>query len=271
MRILNLKVSPLSKKILLREYPVHELSETIIANSHTLLYKQIFASLPFRSQKIDVLTENISIACSKLKNLDDDDLNMVGLMIHQEHRYACMRWIQSTVASGETASHGIRTFFDHYDLMDEDLNYESVFRQWQRYVRKNVDLLHKPKEDVLNRKNIASKILRSGTVNELDEDRFAHFCADIVEYLYNSNQKWNHNLVRNLKLTIHSQVCFLRHINYLEKYNEKTIYKAISRTRRWIDKHHKVRAAYLKYFGPDAASSQHDHQGHRVDTKPMRT
>lgn len=264
-KIISLKVSPLSKKILLREYPAHEPSGTIVAGSHTLLYRQVVARLPLRRQKTDVLTADISVAITTHTDIADHDLLMVGLMIHQEHRMACMRWIQATVAAGQTASHGIRTFFDHYDLLDEDLNYESVFRQWQRYVRHNVDLLQKPREKILDKKVIRKRPA------VMDEDRFAHFCADIVEYLYRANHKWNHTLVRDLRFTILAEDNFVSQINDSSAWRAQTVYSGISRTRRWIDKHHKVRAAYLKYFGPDAASSQHDHQGHRVDKIPMRT
>jgi hypothetical protein len=264
MKIVNLKISPLSKKILLAEYPAHEPSSTIVAGSHTLLYRQLMAQLPLRRQRTDVLTDVISVAVANCPDLCHDDLMMIGLMIHQEHRYASMRWIQATVAAGETASHGIRTFFDHYELEDEDLNYETVFRQWQRYVRKNTDLLSKPKGKILDAKDVKK------TGGAIDEPTFEWMIADIIEYMY-VGDAFRYRTLRNLRLLVSAMTMTVKEMGGIYNLSEQGVYSALQSARKWVAAHAKVRAVYLKYYGVDAASSQHDHKGHRVDKIPLRT
>jgi hypothetical protein len=255
--IIKIPVSPLSKKILIAEYPSHEASSYIIANSHSLLYRQIAADLPLRYSKRSPLTTHIYVDAHIKGAKDEASLTMVGLMIHQEHKDAVSRWIQATVASGDTASHGIRTFMDHYDLDEDDLPVDTTLRTWQRYVRKHVDLISRPKEKILMPKVITKK-----KEITFDDDTFAHFIASIVEYIYDRDQRWNRRIVRNLQTYIISQN------NQLTAYQSadpiKALYSQVISARKWIHKYPFVKEMYHKYYADIAASSQHDTK-HRVN------
>lgn len=241
-------VSPLSKKILLKEYPHHEKSETIVISTHSHLYRQLMAKYWFNNKRSFKLTSEINIICAsriKVHNIED-----AGLIIHQEHQMALMRWIQAAVAGGNTASHGIRTFYDHYELDHDELNMETVFRRWQRYVRKNIDLLQRPKHEILNAKipNMEPPVF--------DEIKFSLFISEIIWKCYTKTGNFNYSLVRNIRLYIQTSgipttIAASTHLKPM------STWAAISRIGKWMDKHPDVRSVYLKYYGEHAASSQY--------------
>jgi hypothetical protein len=247
MNYLFIKVSPLSKKILLAEYPSHEKTSTIKVGSHSLLYRQLMAALPPRAVKKDLLTQELCISIpSMLRDMRDSDIDMLGLMIHQEHRLACMRWIQATVYAGATASHGIRTFFEHYDLDDADLNYESVFRQWQRYVRASIDLIQRPKEQLLSKMQPKKK-----PVGEYCDLTFCRYIADILEHMYSYKGRtytWNPKRVRNMELLVKLQAYGISRVEDETGYKRTVIYKMVQSARKYIADHGDVKAAWERYY-----------------------
>lgn len=237
--MIRISVSRLSRKILIAEYPSHEKSGTIIAGSHSLLYRQMAARLPLRDVKDIMLSETIDVVMSGIiHHPSHDDLRMVGIMIHQEHVSACMRWIQATVSAGHTASHGIRTLYEHYDLDDDDFNQETVRKKWQRYLRRSIDLLHKPKSSLLETKGVKKLQLP-------DENRFAIFIADIVEMCYDSTHRWDHQRIRDLRIY---HLC--RHNTYSlvgdhMGMSMRTVQSIDRRISEWMHRHKVVRSKAL--------------------------
>jgi hypothetical protein len=267
MNIIKIPVSAFSKKILIAEYPSHEPSGTILIGTRTLLQKQLTADLPYSGQNIDVLTTTIEVYTSGTPKINHDNIKMLGLMIHQEHKDSCMRWIQATVAAGQTASHGIRTFFAHYDLDDEDLNYETTFRQWQRYLRRNIDLLHKPKGQLLQPVEIQK------TYKPIEENKFALFISEIVEHLYvrlGNTHRWHDKRVRALRLLVISLQNPVNIIPLEYGLTLQGMYASIQSARKWVKNNDFVLKIYLKYYGVELASLHHD-KGYRRHQKSMRS
>lgn len=238
--IFTLKVSALSYGILILEHPSHDRSGTIVASSHSLITKLLNSRKPDTEQSTEHLNKEIHISITKKINPTETDLIGVGLLLHEEHRYALMRWVQSSVAAGTTASYGIRSFMHHYDLDDDAVNQETVLRTWQRYVRTHVELLQRPKDVLLSAPTRAVV---------WDENTFAHFIADIVEYLYKSNGQWNDKRLSALRLTAYNSHKSVRKKIDPLGYNESTAYDAIKSTMRWIMKHKDVAKAWGKYYG----------------------
>jgi len=189
---ISIPVSRLSLRILLTEYPAHERSSTIIAGSHTLLYRQAYAQLPHRRTSRDILQRRISVYMdTSIPVMTEVSLEMLGLMIHQEHKISIMRWIQATVDAGQTPSHGIRTFYARYDIDEDDFNSESVHRTWQRYVRSNVDLIQKPKDHIL------TPIIKPTPPTPIDDNALALFVAEMIEDFYLMKQ-YHHRFTHRL-------------------------------------------------------------------------
>jgi hypothetical protein len=237
--LITIHVSPLTYKILTREYPCHEKTGTIKVSSQSLIIKQLTAGIHVGQHRTDHLTKVINIVTEKNIQLTDEQKASIAVMWHIDHTETMMLWIQSAVIAGQTASYGIRSFMSFMDIDDDDINRETTFRQWQRYVRRNTDLLEQPK----------SKITQPPPARQLDENKFAWFIADIVEHIYNNTNTFNNLRLRALRLTA------LNHEPHISMsvdpmgYHPKAAYSAISRCKVWIKKHHAVRKAWEKYYG----------------------
>lgn len=240
--IITLKVSPLSYGILMLEYPSHERSGTIVATSHSLLMKTMMSRRPEMAMDADHLTRELHVSTKKNPDHTTADIIGIGIVLHMEHQTALMRWIQASVKAGTTASYGIRTFMDHYDLDDDDVNQETILRTWQRYVRRQIDLTARPKDQILSPPRSRADVW--------DEHRFARFVADIVEYIYGSHGRWNDIRLQHLRLLAynHGRIANPARIDPLGmKYNTACV--AIANIKKWISGHHRVSECWQKYYG----------------------
>lgn len=252
---ITIPVSRLSLRILLTEYPAHERSHTIVAGSHTLLYRQAYARLPHRRVSTEILQRDIHVYLpTSIPTISRVELVMLGLMIHQEHKNSMMRWIQATVDAGQTPSHAIRTFYERYDIDEDDFNSESVHRTWQRYVNRNVYLLQVPKDHILTPINIE----KPKEIPTIDEDALALFVAEVVEDFYLYRHQWNYRLLHSLRLYILSTQTTIRDIAERHGMPRSTVSDAVIYIRRWLHDSHKRRAAYLKYLDKSTAPLTHD-------------
>lgn len=251
-------VSRLSLRILLTEYPAHEKSNTIIANSHTLLYRQAYANLPHRRVSTEILQREINVFMpTSVPAISQVELQMLGLMIHQEHKNSMMRWIQATVDAGRTPSYAIRAFYARYDIDEDDFNSESVHRTWQRHVERNVDLLQKPKDYIL------TPIIKpkEKPIPVIDEDALALFVAEIVEDFYLAEtyrHQWNYTLVRDLRLYILSRQVPMLHVSERHGIPYATLHRSVRKVEKWLSECPIRSAAYLKFLDKSTAPLTHD-------------
>ena len=235
---ITLKVTPLTYAILMQENPAHEKSSTIIPSVQSPLIRLLTMSGPLPPRSTDILTHDIHIYTERtIPEPSDHDKVNIAHILHADHRAQVMRWMQSAVAAGQTASHGMRTFMHHYDMDDDAFNRESTFRAWQRWVRYNTDVLAQPKEKIV-----------SAPRRIWNEQHFEHFIADMIEYLYHDQCRFNYKRMRSLRLAAMNN-----HRRPGEKiitldYKGSTAYAAITSAKRWIKDHPKVKEAWQKYY-----------------------
>ncbi|HNQ31624.1 MAG TPA: hypothetical protein PKJ68_04035 [Candidatus Woesebacteria bacterium] len=241
--IITLPVSRLSKKMLLSEYPCDERTALIKAGAHTLLCRQLRMKYRDKYQHLrthELLVDSVKISAPQMPPLSDAARAMIGYMVHQEHRMSIMRWIESAVILGHTASEGIRTFFERYDLDDDDLNYESVFRQWQRHKRRIMQDVSE--DDLAAVRNFAKENPPPPTLED-QERRFQIFISRITDHLYDSRQMWRRGQVRNLRLYMRSRSERIDDLAVEYGIHASNVYRAVQQAQRWISERRIVREA----------------------------
>jgi len=120
----TLNVSPLSKKILIRDFG----SNSIRITKRNPLYSLLNGSSEKSHE--DLLTETITLEVVKPPKY----YHNAGINLHRFHMHKLMSYLHAQVLIGVCASVSLRNFYKYYSLTEDDYNQDSAYRRWQRFL-----------------------------------------------------------------------------------------------------------------------------------------
>ena len=134
MTVVSVPVTKFSRKILLREHgtePIH------VKRSHPLwVYLRPHAegdhagSSHITAERSTII--NIEVSYSLRETLRKN-LNDAGLALHKSHVEWMLRFTWANTVNGVPALRALKSFYELYNLDDDDYDLGSAFRMWQRF------------------------------------------------------------------------------------------------------------------------------------------
>ena len=121
--IIKLKVSPLSKKILQRDYGYGP----IRISKRNFLYPLLQSTSD--NPCSELLTDTIDLDVSK----PPSNYSNAGINFHRYHMDKLIRYILSQHHIDVEAYTALRNFFKYYDLTDEEYEMDTAYRQHHMY------------------------------------------------------------------------------------------------------------------------------------------
>ena len=144
MQIIQLNVSPLTKKIMLKRYAGQEPFKINRRDD----YNHYLQFQPFRLNVLAVkkvknqLTEQVAIEVSHdlYKRLKHRPRRLkIGEYLHKVNQGVINEFVKAQVLTGETAMAALKTFFEINDIDEDDYSLEAAYKSWQRYKRDFLD------------------------------------------------------------------------------------------------------------------------------------
>lgn len=138
MKDVALKVSPLSRKVLLSEYGYEQ---PIVIRNKDLMYK-ILTSAPLKERSnitssIPFLTDTICIAIhSDVANWLFTRPYHPGALLYQLHKELMCRYALAAVRRNGEAWKAIQEWLYLHDIEEEDYGMEAAYKCWQRWNKK---------------------------------------------------------------------------------------------------------------------------------------
>jgi hypothetical protein len=231
--ILVIPVSPFTKKII----TAHR-TEPVNINARDILYQtfnNIRTGRPVNMLEAEkILTEQLEIEITGvLKKSDLPYFYQAGLNMHRFHLHEMMCFIEGQVYGGGNASAAIRQFIEIYDLYDEDINMESIFRKWQRYWSDK-----KSKENI---KNIFTKSRRKKDKERTNIEivnieefhrQFACLLYENMQYFTTTDQKFRYKMYLHIKIHLFHHVLKynIAECARIFGFSRRHIYNALSNT-----------------------------------------
>lgn len=139
---ITIPVAPISRKILLtihRELPIR-------LNNHDLLFHQLSYTrvrLQSNTQKHQkALTSSIAFVVSeKLASRLRNHVYEVGYHLYQQHKNKMMEYIEAQTEIDFEATASLKTFYNHYNIDEDDFDFETAYRYWKRYKTKKSTII----------------------------------------------------------------------------------------------------------------------------------
>lgn len=203
---ISLKVSGLTKCILLHDYQ-STTDGRIIAPKGSPLHQSIVLSTKqeritghqFAHDIIVEMGDNVSIGPHLLN---------VGSYLHKLHKDQCNSWVLASVRAGNTASNGIRTFYDEFDIDDNDWSMETTHRTWMRYCKSLDDRITdgpirmsrtealKPGRSI----GLRNAMARRMSLPQIDVSVLSRIVGDNLRCFALTNDRWDQHLYKCLKV-----------------------------------------------------------------------
>lgn len=226
--LLNIPISSFSKKIITAHY-----QQPVIINARDILYQtfnNIRPGKPVNMLEADrLLNDDIDISITgSLKQSEMPYLYQAGINIHRMHLHEMMCFIQGQVMGGGNASAAIRQYFETYDIDDEDLNMESVFRKWQRHWQQK-KIIKKSFKKTRKKKHEKRTIIKTISFNDFFE-QFGMLIFQNIDYFTTTDNKFKLKLYRHLKIYLYHKVLKYSKSNCARifGFSERHIYNAIA-------------------------------------------
>jgi len=149
MPIIQLKVSRLTKKIMLQRYAGQE---PFVINRrddyNNYLQFQPFRLNPLAIKKVNnQLTEQVAVKISHdlFKRLRNRPRRLkVGEYLHKLNQGTINEFVKAQVIVGQTAMSALKSFFDINQIDEDDYSLEAAYKSWQRYKK---DFLEKSEKN----------------------------------------------------------------------------------------------------------------------------
>ncbi len=154
MELIELKVHPISRKILQYhygdEYGIIRIPRGDILWSH---FTHRWTSTDVKLKKFEKLCTShvfISFGSNKKSRKLNKNFFQVGVYLFQIHYNKLMEFVLAQNTIEDNASLSIKRFFDIYDITEDDLNSDSVYRQWQRF-KTQIEKRRKTNKNILQK------------------------------------------------------------------------------------------------------------------------
>lgn len=131
----TIAVHPISRKIILSQHP------SLKINARDLLYHQlIYRNNKTKADKklLYILTSEITLEVSKLTKKQKPTIQ-TGMFLYRTHMMEWMKFIYAHYILGKkgecdvVAMKSLEIFADLHDITVDDIEFDSVYRQWQRF------------------------------------------------------------------------------------------------------------------------------------------
>jgi hypothetical protein len=191
---------PFSIKIIQKDY-AHQIKDGVLyLNKNDDIVKYIFTSKKkevYDTSVFDIknkITEEIKVVFPR--QIDDVDKKWVyyhlGYLIYKHHISLCMNYIIIHAALNGNVLQGIRNFMEVYDVDENDIATDTLYKNYQR----------KGKKDTFFQKNTNSILLKK-SIKKINSIKEAHFyCNKVVQdnyfYFISNKNKWIKNKYRAL-------------------------------------------------------------------------
>jgi len=197
-------ISSFSKKII----TTHR-AEPVSINARDILYQtfnNIRTGRPVSMLEADkLLNDSIEIQITgTLRRSEQPYLYQAGINIHRLHLHEMMLFIEGQVMGGGNASAAIRQYFEIFDIDDEDMNMESIFRKWQRYWS-DKKILKKSFKKTAKKEHHKRTKIETVSIAEF-YSQMAWLVYDNLQYFTTTDGKFKVKLLRHLKIYLYHKV-----------------------------------------------------------------
>lgn len=136
MATVLLPLSSFSRKILLAEYGGTEPIEPGRADWLSDVLRVDRSDTRFPARAIDALNSSLMLVTTPaVADHISAQGKCLGVVLHRHHIEMLTRAMLAVATAGGAAKTAMQTFFDTYDLDDDDLSQESAYREYQRFRR----------------------------------------------------------------------------------------------------------------------------------------
>ena len=194
MKLITLRVHPLTRRVLLSEYG----AEPLRIGQRDILYSALTTGQTFDRNDLThadrLLTGTVSLEVSdSLAEHLRLKWRMVGLHLFRWHKDWMFRFAATRVRSGTSAKGAIREWLDLYDVGEDDYSADTAYKKWQRsgwfLQKKNSDfsgkLLKTRGSKISGKSGIYAKSKRPSkhlvlTIREVDIEIESAKCASFI-------------------------------------------------------------------------------------------
>lgn len=138
--ILELPVTPFSRKVLLHQYQTEPITPR--GKRHPdLLYHQLFyrpnPDLAWDAYVRQLTTTILINVPDKLarRHLRESTMHQIGYLLYIHHMDDMMKWVEAQLAAMPTpnAWASIESYYARHGITEDDFSIESAYKRWQRY------------------------------------------------------------------------------------------------------------------------------------------
>lgn len=195
-------VTVFSKKILQKDY--HVVNAAVQITRRDLLFYQINTPWPDgvdKTQKLRTMcTDTVEIECNAKLH---DDIWQAGLYLYEIHRHQLIKFIEAQQLANVSVSVAIDNWYKLYDMDEDVMNKDAIFRMWQRYIRERKEM---PVIETVNQIRHVMKPFIPATDQQL-KDRFDELVKkDLRHFFHRKNQEINRTAVRNLMMYLNRKM-----------------------------------------------------------------
>lgn len=130
--LVTIPISSFSKAIILTEFEC----EPVTLKSNHIYYQMLHyrSELKWPERMRKLLNDNIMISAS-INKRDVDMISMVGYHIHKYHVQKMYDFVYARYLLDVQVAHSIRLFNDIYGITEDDMPYETQYRNWSRWLK----------------------------------------------------------------------------------------------------------------------------------------
>ena len=230
----TINVTAFSKCILKKEYCYE--NNAILIDRRDMLYYQLNplrSSLRDNGKKLHTMcTETIDIICNKPL---PTNVNKSGMYLHEYHRNQLIKFIEAQQLANVTVSKAIDNWYKLYDMDEDIMNQDAIFRMWQRYIR---DRKKSPDFARIHDIKNAIKPVVPRTDDQVKEifDKLA--LADLPRFFNPVSNDMNFAAVKKLWIYIRVkyQLMSVNQVARMYRYHYINTYRIVTEQEKWANK-----------------------------------